>query len=321
MRILISKSHIPAFNLATEEYLLRNSDDEWVFFYINTPSVIVGKHQNTLAEVNYSLARQNNIAIHRRLSGGGAVYHDMGNLNFCFIKNGVQGHLVDFQGFTKPVVAYLASIGVEAFFGGHNDLRCGPYKVSGNAEHIYRQRVMHHGTLLVHTNLDVLNTVLWAGREYTDKAVKSVRATVANLSDILNKALGADEVMSGLAAFIEKASVQNRIGSLSDSEMDFIQGLVREKYDSWDWNFGYSPRFTVKRNLPMEKEILALTLTIENGRIVKVVADNVLPGGVSLAFLEGTPFKPEELVLCFGQSELSRIFPTLSFQEMANFIL
>lgn len=248
MRIIISNDSQPAINLATEDYLLRHTSADCLFLYINQPSVIVGKHQNTLAEVNYGLCQQKGIAIHRRLSGGGAVYHDAGNLNFCFIRQGEAGKLIDFERYTKPVIAYLATLGAQAVFGGHNDLRCGPYKISGNAEHVFRQRVLHHGTLLIHTDLTVLNSVLWAGREYTDKAVKSVRATVANLSEILNAPLRAQEIMLGLANHFNSEGCQT---PLTKDELVQIRQLAAEKYTTWEWNFGYSPAFTLSRALAL----------------------------------------------------------------------
>ena len=155
----------PYFNIASEEYLLKNFDDEIIMLYINEPSVIVGKHQNTLAEINYTLAKQKGLSVIRRLSGGGSVFHDLGNLNFTFIKNGTPGKLVDFKGYTQPIVDALNEIGVNAEFGGHNSLLIGGKKFSGNAEHIYKNRVMHHGTILFSTNLENLAEVLYVSSD------------------------------------------------------------------------------------------------------------------------------------------------------------
>ncbi|PKP36179.1 MAG: lipoate--protein ligase, partial [Bacteroidetes bacterium HGW-Bacteroidetes-15] len=177
MLCIYHRNSNPYFNIASEEHLLKRFTDDIFMLYINSPSVIVGKHQNTMAEVDYHFALENDIKIVRRLSGGGAVYHDHGNLNFCFIRNGKEGALVDFKGFTKPIIEILGKLGVEAKFEGHNSLTINGLKFSGNAEHIFKQRVMHHGTLLFSSDLQALANVLYVSIDkYSDRAVKSVRA-------------------------------------------------------------------------------------------------------------------------------------------------
>ena len=138
----------PFFNLAAEEYVLKNFTEDCFMLWRNGPSIIVGKHQNTLAEINLDWVRANNIKVVRRLSGGGAVFHDLGNLNFTFIVSGEDGNLVDFRKFTKPILEVLQKLGVEAKFEGRNDLTIKGMKFSGNAEHVHKNRTLHHGTLL-----------------------------------------------------------------------------------------------------------------------------------------------------------------------------
>jgi len=165
----------PWYNLALEEYMLRNLDDEVCFIWQSTPSVIVGKHQNALAEINYRFVVQKEIVVARRMTGGGTVYHDPGNLNFSFIRKGEPGKMIDFRKHTGPVVEFLRSRGIQAYPGPKNEILLNDLKISGNAEHIYRKRVLHHGTLLFNTNLDNLRDALNADpQKYLDKSVKSV---------------------------------------------------------------------------------------------------------------------------------------------------
>ena len=123
--------------------VITNFTEDIFFLYVNEPSIIVGKHQNTLAEINYHYINEKNIPVYRRLSGGGTVYHDLGNLNFCFIKSGQRGHLVDFEGTAKPIQEALQSLGVNAEFGKRHDLLIDGKKISGNASHVYKNRVLH----------------------------------------------------------------------------------------------------------------------------------------------------------------------------------
>src|SRR4030042_3173441 len=160
MQCIYSRNNDPYYNLATEEYFLRQGEDDIFMLSRSNPSVIVGKHQNTLAEINYKFAIKNNIQVARRLTGGGTVYQDMGNVNFSFIRQGEPGKLVNFGNFIAPIVSFLQAIGIEAYQGIKNEIMAYGRKISGNAEHVYKNRVLHHGTLLFNTNLNSLSESL-----------------------------------------------------------------------------------------------------------------------------------------------------------------
>src|SRR5450759_4199757 len=165
----------PFFNLAIEEYLLKNSKEEYLILGINKPSVIIGKHQSAHREVDTKFVLENNIPVIRRISGGGSVFHDNGNLNFTFICQSEDGKQVDFRKYTKPVIEFLLSLGLETKFEGGNDLKIDGLKISGNAEHVHRNRVLHHGTLLFSTSLDMLRNALRKdSSHYTTRAVESL---------------------------------------------------------------------------------------------------------------------------------------------------
>ena len=172
MLILDSPSTDPHFNLAAEEYLLKETDRDYAFFYINGPSIIIGKHQNAWAEINLPWTRKNNIPVVRRISGGGTVWHDEGNLNFSFVLTGEEGKLVNFREYAAPVLDFLVKLGIPAEFGKRNEIMVEGLKISGNAEHVFRKRVLHHGTLLFSSDLSQLKDALDTDpEEYQDKSI------------------------------------------------------------------------------------------------------------------------------------------------------
>lgn len=238
--------HDPAINLAIEEYALKHLplDDSYLLFYINQPSIIIGKHQNTIEEINAEFVRDNNIQVVRRLSGGGAVYHDLGNLNFSFITrdNGESFH--NFLKFTQPVIDALRQMGVEAEMTGRNDLQVGERKISGNAQFATRGRMFSHGTLMFNLNLDNVAASLHANPEkFKSKSTKSVRSRVANISELMDREMTIEQFREELLRFIFGAELdQVPQYKLTDTDWAKIHEISKERYQSWDWNYGLSPR-------------------------------------------------------------------------------
>lgn len=236
--------------------------------WVSSPSVVVGKHQNTIAEVNLNYALENDIPVIRRISGGGTVYHDEGNINYSIITTSENREkLVDFHKFTKPLIEYLDSIGIKAVFEGKNNLTTGGKKFSGNSAHVYKNRVLHHGTILFDTKLEKLEKSIAPG-EYTihDKAVKSIRATVTNLSPLLPSSITLDIFKNNLAAFFRQYyNIENEV-NLSKDDISEINSLVTGKYSEWDWNYGYSPTFEFKKTVDNSEA----TLVVEKGIITGI---------------------------------------------------
>jgi lipoate-protein ligase A len=221
MLILAPATTNPYTNLATEEYLLKNSPSDIFMLWRSQPAVIVGKHQNAMAEINYHFVRENGIPVIRRLSGGGTVYHDLGNLNYTFIMNGTEGNLVNFRRFAQPIIDVLHGVGVDARLEGKNDLRVNGKKISGNAEHVYKNRVLHHGTLLVESNLVNLGMALKAPtNRYSDRAVQSIRSVVANLNDYLDRPVTADDMANRILGYMALLFPKSARYELSDSEQE-----------------------------------------------------------------------------------------------------
>jgi lipoate-protein ligase A len=268
--MLCISQHItdPYFNIASEEYLLKNFSDDIFMLYQNEPSIIVGKHQNAFAEVNYWFSKKNGITVVRRLSGGGTVFHDMGNLNFTFIQNGKEGSLIDFKRFTEPILQVLRNLGVPADRSGRNDLIIEGLKFSGNAEHVYKNRTLHHGTLLFSSKLDSLGEALRVNPDhYQDKAVKSVRSRVTNITDHLPIPLSLSEFRETIVNHAYSILPKVTPYQFSTSDVTQIEKLVTEKYATWDWNYGYSPRFIVQKNGTVNKNPVLIILEIEKGII------------------------------------------------------
>ncbi|HOK61329.1 MAG TPA: lipoate--protein ligase [Tenuifilum sp.] len=266
MRIILQPTHDPYFNIATEEYLLKHSNDDYIILYRNTPSVIVGKHQNTMAELNHSFINSSKIPVIRRLSGGGTVFHDLGNVNFCFMVNGREGNLVDFKRFTTPIIEFLKELGLNAYRGEKNDIRIGNYKVSGNAERVHKNRVMHHGTLLYSTNMFWLEQAIKSNENsYTDRAIRSNRSRTINIAELLPHPMTIETFEIALSEFLTKYHSATPL-QLDDSAKRTINTLATTKYTDWNWNYGYNASYDFR--VKIDSNILVLKVT--SGIIEKV---------------------------------------------------
>ncbi len=258
----------PYFNLATEEYLLKNFTADCFMLWQNENAIVVGKHQNALAEINMDYVNSKNIAVVRRISGGGTVFHDLGNLNFTFIKNGHEGHLVDFKKYTLPILEVLQQLSVNAKFQGKNDLTIDGKKISGNAEHIYKKRVLHHGTLLFSSVIDDLQLALKTDpQKYTDKAVKSIRSRVTNIKEHLGENMDIMEFRDLIFQHIMKIFPHSKAYELSPYDTKSINKLRKEKYLTWEWNFGYSPKYDFKKSFNVNGELIQVYLNVSGGII------------------------------------------------------
>lgn len=267
MNCLLLKENNPAYCLALEEYLLKNRPEAFFMLWQSRNAVVVGKHQNALAEVNYRYIRENGIAVFRRISGGGTVFHDPGNVNFSFIQNVKGPEEISFSRFTAPVSAALAGLGIVTGTTGRNDLTVAGKKISGNAEHVYKNRVLHHGTLLFSSDLDNLGTALRSvpGR-YQGNAVHSVRSEVTNISPFLNRQMTADEFMEYLMQFMCRQFNGTRY-TLSGEEEKPVRQLAGMKFENPEWQFGYSPAYVFQNSLHLDEKELEIHLRVDRGKI------------------------------------------------------
>lgn len=274
MLCIYNPSTEPYFNLAAEEYLLDSCKEDVFMLWRNEPAIIVGKFQNSLAEINLDYVQEKHIKVVRRQTGGGAVFHDLGNLNFTFIENDSNGN---FQTFTEPILKVLNQLGVDARFEGRNDLTINGMKFSGNAQCVHHNCTLHHGTLLFASEMTDLSQALKVNPlKFQDKAVKSVRKRVTNISEHLpDKSFTVMDLKDAIMQYVKSTNANALNYELTDNDKTNIQRLVDEKYSTWEWNFGSSPRYTFQKAIKTKGGMIELYLLLDKGCIkdIKIYGD------------------------------------------------
>lgn len=269
MRYIDNNITDPYFNLAAEEYLLKHTQDEIFSLWRNNSAIIVGKNQNTLSEINVDYVREKNIKVVRRLTGGGAVFHDLGNINYTFIVNDDKS-FSDFKGFGRPIIEVLKSLGVEAEFSGRNDLLIEGKKFSGTAQCKYKNRVLHHGTLLFSSNMaDISGALKPKAIKFKDKSIKSVVSRVTNISSHLSMDMSVEEFKAYIFKYLMKEEGKV-IEGYSSEELEIIRGLRDKKYSTWEWNYGNSPKYEYSNEGKFEGGTVETTLSVKKGKIAEV---------------------------------------------------
>jgi lipoate-protein ligase A len=317
--------HDPRLNLAVEEHLLRNVqlDEPLLLFYVNEPAVIIGRNQNTLEEIDPDYVRANGIHVVRRLSGGGAVFHDLGNLNFSFITPG-QEDLHHFERFIEPVVAVLRNMGVPAELRGKSDIFAAGKKVSGNAQYSTAGRMFSHGTLLFDSDLEMMLKALNPRQMVIEShAVQSIRNFVVNLSELLPPGTTMDDLREALVRGLAGGREPSRY-ELSADDWTQIEQLAVERYYLWDWNFGHSPRFNVHKSGDTSAGRIEVAVEVENGRVQQLhFAGNFagLRDAAELADqLAGTTYDPEALAAALAKLDLGPYFGPLPPAELLKLL-
>lgn len=257
----------PYFNLASEEYLLKQTDGYYFYLWINDPAVVVGINQNAFEEVNQSYVNQNGIKVVRRLTGGGAVYHDGGNLCYTVIApyNENENNYIKF---TAPVIEYLNSLGVKAEFSGRNDITVEGKKISGNAQTVYNGRIMHHGTILFDTNPNALTNSLNPNKlKIESKGIKSIRARVMNICERLPKNFTIEQFKKGLE---QKFRSICKPYEFNQNDLDAIEKLIKEKYSTYEWNYSRSPKASNRFEKKFDFGVLTINFDLEKGKMTNV---------------------------------------------------
>ena len=271
MRAIFNSLTDPYFNIASDEYIIDFSEGDVFTLWRNSPAVIIGKNQNTWAEVDRSFIEERGIAVVRRITGGGAVYHDLGNINFSFVTKADDSTKLNFEKFTAPVIRALARFGIDASLDGRNDIVAGGRKISGNAECVKKNSrgesmLLHHGTLLFSSDLSVLSGALNPDpRKMKSRGIASVSSRVANIRELdgYRGPDSADEFMTALFSEIAPGGTE----SFSKSETEEIGRLKAEKFSRWEWNWGASPSFETEKTERFPFGTVTVMITCRGGAI------------------------------------------------------
>ena len=330
MIYIVNKSNKPDFNIALEEYCFKHlTRFEKVFIlWINEPSIIVGKNQNTLAEINENYTNENGIHVVRRISGGGAVYHDLNNLNYTIISNeSKDSRNFDFKAFSEPVIHTLKELGVEAEFTGRNDITINGKKICGNAQAYLDGRVMHHGCLLFDVDLSVLSKALETSKEVVDaKGVKSVRSRVVNILPHLKKKITIKEFSESILNHMKKKYPEMQEYVFSEDELQAIEKSSHEKFGNWNWNFGSNPIAEIirERRYPAGKTQIFINTK-------KGVIDDILFYGTFFGvksdltevqnLLKGIKYSPEEVSKTLSSIDFTPYFAGFTLEELTDAIV
>ena len=288
MIYLESPSRDPYFNLALEEYVFERMDKSKSYFLLwqNDNTIVVGKYQNTAEEIDQAYVDAHHIRVARRLSGGGAVYHDRGNLNFTFIVDRADAPGLNFKVFVRPVVEALARFGVHAEFTGRNDLTIDGMKFSGNAQYARRGRLLHHGCIMLDSNLtSVADALRVKEAKFDSKAVKSVRSRVTTINAHAPAPISMEDFKRALKE-CAMASGELEPCTLTEEDLAAIRKLRDEKYATWAWNYGFSPAYDMRREMKFPAGLVTAHLSAEGGKIKAVRFYGDFFGG-ELGELEG----------------------------------
>lgn len=327
MKYIKTDYHVPAYNMAMEDLIINYlPEDDYLTFYIHDPSIIIGRHQNTLEEINEDYVKEKGIHIQRRLSGGGAVYHDHGNLNFSFVVRGSRDDVNHFDVLTLPVIKTLEKLGVKAELSGRNDILIDGRKFSGNAQYFHNGRLLQHGTIMLNSEMSELaNALKVKPIKIESKGVKSVRSRVTNIMEHLeDKTLTVEQFKDLLLETIgEIYPLEEYV--LTEEEKAIHNRLVEEKFKTWEWNYGKSPKFNVSKMQKFPSGIIDARIDVSEGLIhdIKIYGDFFVKEDISTLEdkLRGVKYTREDLLKAFEGINIQDYFNQMTPEEFIDFLV
>lgn len=315
----------PYWNLALEEYLLKSSAQEYFILWQNAPSIIIGRNQNTSSEINAEYVSAHSIPVVRRLTGGGAVFHDLGNLNYTFIVNDNGSTGIDFEKYTQPILDVLHGLSVNAELTGRNDLTIDGRKFSGNSQYRYRGRLLHHGTLLFSSSLpDISSALKVDSSKFEGKGVQSVRSRVTNISEHLKMPLTLTEFKQLVTANIRNSHSEFEIYILSEQELVSVSLLEREKYSKWEWNYGASPAYNISKRKKFSAGNLEVFMNVTGGKIRGTRIFGDFFGECEVSDIENSltdlPYEESAIRKKISEFELSLYFSGIGIDDLLSLL-
>lgn len=315
----------PCYNLALEQYILEHKNEgTWLMLWQNANTVVIGLNQNTVEEINADFISKHGITVVRRMTGGGAVYHDLGNLNYSFITDLGNAEELSISRFTEPVCRALQSLGVSAQTSGRNDILVDGKKISGVAQRIVGKRILHHGTLLFDSDPEMIAGALHADpAKFQSKSAKSVRARIGNLKDYIPDGTDLAQFWTQILQELTRDGMIRE--TLSDSELCQIRKLANEKYRSWDWTYGHSPDYHYRNRRHFPGGTAEVRMNVSHGRIEDIIFYGDFMATVSQASLQtalrGTLLTRDAVSCVLDQVDFTSIFGGIEKADILELIL
>ncbi|MEG2973115.1 MAG: lipoate--protein ligase [Clostridium sp.] len=314
----------PAFNHAVEDYLMENFNEDCFILWRNTKSILIGKNQNTLSEINLDYVKEKDIFIVRRMSGGGAVFCDPGNLNFTFISAVRESKFADFESFTRPIINALKSLNIkDVEFSGRNDITIDSKKISGNAQYRHKDKILHHGTLLYSADLsELIGGLNVRPIKFKDKAVKSVASRVTNINQHMENPMDVADFKEYIINYVYNSIEGSKIYTLTDKDVEEINKIVDSKYNTWEWNYGKSPEYDYKAEDKFKAGIVEVYLTVDKGLIKKIKFFGDFFGSNDISILEdkltGVKHKKEDIEAILRNMDITDYIKNIEVEELVD---